>query len=99
MRFREAFGEVVREQRLALGKSLRSITDKGFISIGYLSEVERGHNEPSSEIVERIAEGLDVPAYQLILEAGIKMYQKSIPETIYVSDKTDWAEQYSDLVK
>jgi transcriptional regulator with XRE-family HTH domain len=99
MRFREAIGEVVREKRLAKGKPMRFITEKGFISLGHISEVERGMKEPSSEIIEKIADGLGVPAYELILEAGLKMYRDSVPEVLYVPDRTAWAEQYSDLIQ
>jgi transcriptional regulator with XRE-family HTH domain len=98
MKFREALGEVVREQRLAQGKTMRSITDAGFIALGYLSEVERGHKDPSSETIDAIANGLSIPAYELILEAGFRMYRESMPEVLYVPDKTAWAEQYSDLI-
>jgi transcriptional regulator with XRE-family HTH domain len=99
MRFREAIGEVVREKRLAKGKPMRFITEKGFISLGHISEVERGMKEPSSEIIEKIADGLGVPSYELILEAGLKMYRDSVPEVLYVPDRTAWAEQYSDLIR
>lgn len=81
MNFRQALGEVVREQRLAQGRSMRSITDEGFIAIGYLSEVERGHKDPSSQVIEAIANGLGVEAYELIIKAGYRMADLEIPDT------------------
>lgn len=84
--FRQALGEVIREQRLAQGRSLRSITDEGFIALGYLSEVERGHKDASSEVVEAIANGLGVNAYELIIEAGYRMAQvPDTPESLFPS--------------
>ena len=81
MNFRQALGEVVREQRLAQGRTMRSITDEGFIALGYLSEVERGQKDASSEIIDSIANGLGVETYELIIKAGYKMADLEIPET------------------
>lgn len=86
MKFRQALGEVIREQRLAQGKSLRSITDGGFIALGYLSEVERGQKDPSSETIAAIANGLGVNAYELIIEAGYRMAEvPDTPESLFSS--------------
>ena len=52
MKFREALGEVVREQRLANGLHLRDVSDKGHLSYSFLSEVERGLKECSSDLKE-----------------------------------------------
>lgn len=81
MNFRQALGEVIREQRLAQERTLRSITDGGFIALGYLSEVERGQKDPSSEIIDSIANGLGIETYELIIKAGYKMADLEIPET------------------
>lgn len=81
MNFRQALGEVIREQRLAQERTLRSITDEGFIALGYLSEVERGQKDPSSEIIDSIANGLGIETYELIIKAGYKMADLEIPET------------------
>jgi hypothetical protein len=54
-------GEVIREERLAQGRSLRDISGSG-VSLGFISEVERGMKEPSSETLETICKslGMDV---------------------------------------
>jgi transcriptional regulator with XRE-family HTH domain len=90
MKFREALGEVIREQRHAQGKPMRKLTDKGFLSLGHLSEVERGHNEVSSELLEAIANGLGLAPYELVLEAGFRMYRESSTELISTPDFIDW---------
>lgn len=79
MKFRHALGEVIREQRLAKGLSLRAVSSNGFVSLGHLSEVERGENEASSDCLEAIANGLGVNTYDLIIEAGYRM--AGIPDT------------------
>lgn len=81
MNFRQALGEVIREQRLAKGLTLRSLSDNGYISLGYLSEVERGQKDASAEIVENIANGLGVRSYELILDAGYLMADVYVPDS------------------
>jgi transcriptional regulator with XRE-family HTH domain len=73
MKFRRALGEVIRETRHELGLNLRDVSSRGTIALGYLSEVERGHKEASSEILECIALGLDVPLSKLIERTAIKV--------------------------
>jgi transcriptional regulator with XRE-family HTH domain len=43
------------------------------MALGYLSEIERGQKEVSSEILDDLATALRVPTYQLIIEAGYLM--------------------------
>jgi transcriptional regulator with XRE-family HTH domain len=99
MYYKEALGEVIREERLAQGKPMRAITDNGHIALSYLSEVERGHKEASSIVLERIADGLGKEPYELVIEAGMKMYWDRLPEIVYLPDKADWYDQYSDLIQ
>lgn len=83
MRFRHALGEVIRETRHDLGLNLRDVASRGTIALGYLSEVERGHKEVSSEILEGIALGLDVPVSKLIEKTAIKI---RLDEPLFVDD-------------
>jgi transcriptional regulator with XRE-family HTH domain len=81
MRYRVALGEVIREERLAQNANQRQLSTKGVISIGYLSEVERGQKEISSELLEGVACGLGVKSYELVIRAGLKMAGQDIPDT------------------
>jgi transcriptional regulator with XRE-family HTH domain len=60
---RELIGRVLRRVRLDQGKTLREVADAARVSVGYLSEVERGRKEPSSEVLAAIflALGLALP--------------------------------------
>ncbi|RBP99564.1 helix-turn-helix domain-containing protein [Bifidobacterium xylocopae] len=60
---REALGHVLRELRTNDHKTLREVSEKAGVSLGYLSEVERGQKEASSELLSSIAValGLGVP--------------------------------------
>lgn len=101
--FQTAFGEVVREKRLAKGFTLRHLSGNGYLALGYLSEVERGQKCPSSEIIEAIANGLGEQTYDLIMETGMRMAtsQVAIPqsaESLFTPIRdADWHKQYADL--
>ena len=56
---RELIGESLREERVAQGKTLREISKAARVSLGYLSEVERGQKEASSELLASICSALD----------------------------------------
>jgi len=58
---RELVGETLREERVGQGKTLREISKAAQVSLGYLSEVERGQKEPSSELLAAICGALDLP--------------------------------------
>jgi hypothetical protein len=60
---REALGHVLRDLRTSDHKTLREVSEKAGVSLGYLSEVERGQKEASSELLSSIADalGLGVP--------------------------------------
>lgn len=73
MTYRHALGTVIHETRLEKSLTLRQVSSKGLISIGYLSEVERGQKEPSSELLLCIAYGLGVHVHEIIIMAGYRL--------------------------
>ena len=98
MDFQTAFGEVVREQRRAHKLTMRKITDRGHLGLGYLSEVERGLKMPSSVIIASIADGLGIDPSELIIQTGMRMSNvPESPESLFKLRDRDWANQYSDL--
>ena len=58
---REAVGDVLRRARTAQRRTLREVSDSARVSLGYLSEVERGRKEASSELLNAICGALGVP--------------------------------------
>lgn len=58
---RNELGDVLRDARLTQGKTLRDVSSVALVSLGYLSEVERGQKEASSELLASICEALDLP--------------------------------------
>ena len=63
--WREAAGEVLREQRHRLEQTLAEVADRAGISVQYLSEVERGRKEPSSEVLAAVTGALELSLVDL----------------------------------
>ncbi len=67
---RELIGESLREERVAQGRTLREVSKAAQVSLGYLSEVERGQKEASSELLAAICEALAIPMSELLTDAA-----------------------------
>ena len=70
---RELIGESLREERMAQAKTLRAVSQAARVSLGYLSEVERGQKEASSELLASICAALDVPLSVILNLVSEKM--------------------------
>lgn len=70
---REVIGDVLRRARTTQGRTLREVSDSARVSLGYLSEVERGRKEASSELLSAICAALDVPLSRVLCDAGTEM--------------------------
>lgn len=70
---REAIGDVLRRARTSQGRTLREVSDSARVSLGYLSEVERGRKEASSELLGAICAALDIPLSRVLCEAGAEL--------------------------
>ncbi len=73
MLVRELIGESLREERVSQGKTLREISKSARVSLGYLSEVERGQKEASSELLASICSALDLPLSVVLNVVSEKM--------------------------
>jgi transcriptional regulator with XRE-family HTH domain len=67
---RQLVGEVLRARRIAQGLTLRDVSARARVSLGYISEVERGQKEPSSELLAALAAALDVPLSKVLLDVS-----------------------------
>jgi transcriptional regulator with XRE-family HTH domain len=79
--YRQALGEVLREARTVRGQTLRQVSTAASCALGYLSELENGHKEASSEILEGLARALKVTVSELAIRAGLRIAEESIPDT------------------
>lgn len=58
---RGAIGEVLRDERHAQDRTLADVADRAAVSLPYLSEVERGRKDVSSELLAAICDALELP--------------------------------------
>jgi transcriptional regulator with XRE-family HTH domain len=82
---REVIGDVLRRARISQGRTLREVSDTARVSLGYLSEVERGRKEASSELLTAICDALRIPLSTVLLDAGDRMAHKERAELSAVS--------------
>ena len=73
MLLREVLGETLREERVHQGRTLREVSGMARVSLGYLSEVERGQKEASSELLAAICSSLDLPLSSLLSTVSNKL--------------------------
>lgn len=84
---RQEIGDVLRDFRLQKGRTLRQVASKASVALGYLSEVERGQKEASSEILASVADALETPISVIMREVGdrlavIEGITNVIPDTV-----------------
>src|SRR5436305_15263517 len=65
---RHLLGDALRRLRLRQGRTLRDVAAAARVSLGYLSEVERGQKEASSELLAAICAALEVPLSVVVRE-------------------------------
>lgn len=63
---RDLLGQTLRDLRLRAGMTLRDVSGSARVSLGYLSEIERGQKEASSELLNAICAALDVALPDLL---------------------------------
>lgn len=73
---REMIGDQLRRARTSQGRTLREVSDSASVSLGYLSEVERGRKEASSELLNAICTALDLPLSAVLCDASRQMARR-----------------------
>ena len=74
---REAIGDSLRRARMSQSRTLREVSNSASVSLGYLSEVERGRKEASSELLAAICEALDVELSDMLFDVSESMADAS----------------------
>jgi transcriptional regulator with XRE-family HTH domain len=67
---RRELGDELRRRRLRQGRTLREVSSSARVSLGYLSEVERGQKEASSELLGSICDALDLKLSDLLRDVA-----------------------------
>ncbi|MFC4497866.1 helix-turn-helix domain-containing protein [Streptomyces ovatisporus] len=78
---RRLLGDVLRRQRQRQGRTLREVSSSARVSLGYLSEVERGQKEASSELLSSICDALDVRMSELMREVSDELALAELAES------------------
>ncbi|ACV79155.1 helix-turn-helix domain-containing protein [Nakamurella multipartita] len=81
MLLRDAVGETLRDARNRQNRTLRDVSTAANVSLGYLSEVERGRKEASSELLASICDALDLELSDFLDSVSRTM------RTVSVADK------------
>lgn len=87
--FREALGDVLRQERVRLGLTLRELSGRARISLGYISEVERGQKEASSELLASLCDALDVSLASVLRDVSETIAVVEAPITLPVHSAAD----------
>ncbi|UNX56565.1 helix-turn-helix transcriptional regulator (plasmid) [Georgenia sp. TF02-10] len=80
--FRRTLGDVLRERRSELGLTLREVSGTARVSLGYISEIERGQKEASSELLASLCDALDVPLSQVLRDVAdaVAVEEGAVPQ-------------------
>ncbi|GAA4448353.1 helix-turn-helix transcriptional regulator [Actinokineospora soli] len=84
---REAIGDRLRHTRTNQRRTLREVSRSARVSLGYLSEVERGRKEASSELLAAICDALDLPLAELMTHVAsdigaLTSVEHGVPEQV-----------------
>ncbi|MEI7033195.1 helix-turn-helix transcriptional regulator [Streptomyces pratensis] len=71
--WRDLVGDVLRRERRAQGRTLKDVAEAARISMAYLSEVERGRKEASSEVLAAAARALGLSLADVLALAGERL--------------------------
>lgn len=85
---RRQLGDTLRSQRQRQSRTLREVSSAARVSLGYLSEVERGHKEASSELLAAICEALDVRLADVLREVSENLDRVEAPAAAAPSPST-----------
>jgi transcriptional regulator with XRE-family HTH domain len=76
---RRLLGDTLRRTRQRQQRTLREVSSAARVSLGYLSEVERGQKEASSELLSAICDALDVRLADVLREVSTALDAELAP--------------------
>ena len=83
---RAHIGLALRASRVAQGRTLRDVAKNARVSLGYLSEVERGQKEASSELLNSICSALDISIGEVLVKVSSQIRSQEAPILTVVDD-------------
>ncbi len=95
---RQEIGDVLRDFRQQKGQTLRQVAARANMALGYLSEVERGQKEASSEVLASLADALEVPVSAILREVSDRLaILEGIPDAIPVGFGAKYGKDFGDV--
>ncbi|WP_433378858.1 helix-turn-helix domain-containing protein [Actinoplanes sp. CA-142083] len=79
---RTVVGEALRRHRQEQQRTLAEVAREACVSVQYLSEVERGRKEPSSEILAAVCDALQIDLSELVVEVGQELAFDRVPAEV-----------------
>ena len=70
---RTQIGGTLRTRRISQGRTLRDVAKSARVSLGYLSEVERGQKEASSELLNSICQALELNLSSVLSDVTLQL--------------------------
>lgn len=83
---RTHLGSTLRSARVAQGRTLREVAKSARVSLGYLSEVERGQKEASSELLNSICNALELTLASVLIDVAHQIRIAEAPTLIVVDE-------------
>ncbi len=96
MLLRGLIGTVLRRIRIGQGRTLRDVAESARVSVPYLSEVERGRKEPSSELLAAICTALDLQLADLLDEVQHEITRARVAELMRARSVTSFTAMRGD---
>jgi transcriptional regulator with XRE-family HTH domain len=82
---RAVVGDVLRRTRTSQGRTLAEVAKASGVSMPYLSELERGRKEASSEVLSAVCDGLRITLSDLVTEVSRELLDRRGPQASVVS--------------
>lgn len=76
-KLREVFGEVLRDERQAQERTLAEVARQAAVSLAYLSEIERGRKDVSSDVLASVCDALELPLPTLLDRAAHRLVTRA----------------------
>ncbi len=83
---RTHLGSTLRSARVAQGRTLREVAKSARVSLGYLSEVDRGQKEASSEFLNAICSALELTLASVLLDVAHQVKLSEAPTLVVVDE-------------
>ena len=73
VRLREVVGDVLRDERHRQGRTLADVARAAAVSLPYLSEIERGRKDVSSDVLGAVAGALDLRLLDVLERSVVRL--------------------------